>query len=252
MRPDGWRTEPAELFAFHLGQPYFHPIVADVDGAIAGCAEALVQGNAGWLGSIIVRPEYRGRGLGLALTRRLVDIIRSQGCESQVLIATPMGRPVYEKLGFTVESEYIFLKNDSPRPVSSSENLRSLESDDVDALLALDRSSTGESRGPFLRRHLDGGLIHTDSRDQIDGFFLPALGEGLIVAEEESAGLALLQHKLSLGAAQVVVPDANATALRFLQGHGFNETFRAPRMTLDRRVDWQPEKIFSRAGGFCG
>jgi len=108
--PVEWNTDLTEAFSFHFGRPYFHPVVAEQDGRVVGCAQGLLNGKTGWLGNVIVLPEFRGRGIGLALTQSLVDFFKAEGCISQVLIATKMGEPVYRRLGFAVTSRYIFLK----------------------------------------------------------------------------------------------------------------------------------------------
>ena len=45
-------------------------------------------------------PELRGRGFGRAMTWAAVDRGRQQGADSAWLHATPMGRPLYEAMGF--------------------------------------------------------------------------------------------------------------------------------------------------------
>ncbi len=98
--PPDWNTDLSVLFSFHFGQPYFYPVVCELDGKVVGCANGLCHGNAGWLGNIIVLPETRGQGIGQALTRRLVEFFHNQGIVHQVLTATKLGEPVYRKLGF--------------------------------------------------------------------------------------------------------------------------------------------------------
>ncbi len=55
--PPEWNTDVSAVFGRHFGQPYFHGVIAECDGAVVGCANGLIQGNAGWLGNIIVLPE---------------------------------------------------------------------------------------------------------------------------------------------------------------------------------------------------
>ena len=76
--PPDWNTDLSITFSFHYGQPYFHPLVAELDGKFAGCANGLLNGNAGWLGNIIVLPEFRGRGIGYTLTAELVKFFRAR------------------------------------------------------------------------------------------------------------------------------------------------------------------------------
>ena len=89
--PPEWNNDISRLFALYFGQPYFHPIVAELNGAIAGCANGLLGQATGWLGNIIVLPEYRRQGIGSALTAYLVEFFHKLGCTSQVLVATIWG-----------------------------------------------------------------------------------------------------------------------------------------------------------------
>ncbi len=51
---------------------------------------------------IFVTPESRGAGLGRRITRAVLDRLEERGARSQILIASPMGRPIYEREGFRV------------------------------------------------------------------------------------------------------------------------------------------------------
>jgi GNAT superfamily N-acetyltransferase len=251
--PPDWNTDLSGTFRRHFGRSYFHPIVARWDGILVGCANALVQGDTGWLGNIIVRPELRGRGIGTALTEELVRILQANRVAHQVLVATPMGEPIYRKLGFQVVSHYVFFARQTPLPSTGTlVSVRPVAPGDESALFALDKAITGETRRAFLRRYLDGAWLHSDSSGRLDGYYLPALGTGLIIAANDDAGLSLLRYKVRHGGDASVVPEQNRAALDFLRAHGFAETSRAPRMVLGSDAHWQPEHVYCRGSGFCG
>jgi GNAT superfamily N-acetyltransferase len=46
-------------------------------------------------------PEHRGRGIATVLFERLLDEARERGYKKISLHATDMGRPIYEKFGFS-------------------------------------------------------------------------------------------------------------------------------------------------------
>lgn len=250
--PPDWNTDLSLMFSFHFGQPYFHPIVAELDGQIAGCANGLRNGNTGWLGNIIVLPESRGQGIGHALTAGLMDFFRGRGVAHQVLIATEMGEPVYRKLGFETVSEYIFLKRTREVDPGPANDVRPATALDFPAILALDRAITGEERAAFLGRFLSEAWVHACPSGAVDGFYLPGLANGPVLAENDEAGLALLALRLGRGAATSVVPGANTAAMDFLLANGFVETGRAPRMVLGPDTAWYPGGVYSRGSGFCG
>ncbi len=200
-----------------------------------------------------MRADFRGRGIGGALTEHLIQFFRAQRVEHQLLVATSMGEPIYRKLGFEISSRYIFFaRQDSIPSQDTPPGVRALAPDDENALFALDRLVTGEMRQPFLRRCLDGAWVHVAPSGTLDGYYLPALGTGLVVASNDDAGLALLCHKVAQPGSLIVVPEANRLAADFLCSHGFAETSRAPRMTLGREIDWQPARVYARGSGFSG
>jgi hypothetical protein len=160
---------------------------------------------------------------------------------------------VYRKLGFERVSDYVFFERKAAsQPASNHPRIRRFGSADEQAVLALDHLATCEVRALFLHRFLDDAWVHVSSSGGVDGCHLPRLGNGLVIADNDIAGLALLQHKLSLGTQSIVVPDGNRAAVDCLLAEGFRETSRAPRMALGGDVDWQPRMVYSRGSGYCG
>jgi GNAT superfamily N-acetyltransferase len=51
-----------------------------------------------WIGSL---PDFRCKGLGMAITHRPLQEFKNQGIKKAFLFASEMGKPLYEKLGFT-------------------------------------------------------------------------------------------------------------------------------------------------------
>ncbi len=216
-----------------------------------GCAQAIVNGSAAWLGNIVVRPEYRCRGIGYQLTRDLVEILRLKGCTCQILTATRLGEPIYRRLGFAITSEYIFFRREDPMSATAS-RIRRMNAADELFVFALDRTITGEDRCAFLRQFLSGAWVHESTAGKVDGFFLPQMALGPVLADNDEAGLDLLRFRISQGRKNTVVPDSNAAAVAFLRSNGFVETDRAPRMALGEDVDWRPTLVFSRGSGYAG
>ncbi len=77
-----------------------HAYVAhDGDEAVACCAVTDTGANAE-VQMVAVVPEARGRGLaGKLISHSLADAVE-RGARTSTLVATPLGRPVYERLGF--------------------------------------------------------------------------------------------------------------------------------------------------------
>jgi len=60
--------------------------------------------------SIATLPAARRRGYGAAMTERILADGVAAGCDVAVLQASPMGRPIYEALGFRLVQEYALFR----------------------------------------------------------------------------------------------------------------------------------------------
>jgi GNAT superfamily N-acetyltransferase len=251
--PDDWQFDYTRFLTFYFGEDFFYPVVVEQGSSIIGVGNAMVQGKVGWLGNIIVDPAQRNQGIGLMISKHLIEYLKSEGCKTQVLIATEEGKPMYRKLGFLINSMYCFLKGDKVLKQTECSQMRRALPHDLRQVLRIDREVTGEERFRLIERFLSSGWVHTTSKEtEIDGFYLPAFGGGLILATSDSAGLDLLQYKHSQSITPAILPCENKTAIEFLLQHRFREYLRAPRMILGEDVNWKPENIYSRAAGYCG
>jgi GNAT superfamily N-acetyltransferase len=74
--------------------------VAHDDGAAVACCAICDTGANSEVQMVAVVPEARGRGLaGKLIAHGLADAVE-RGARTSTLVATPLGRPVYERLGF--------------------------------------------------------------------------------------------------------------------------------------------------------
>ena len=90
---DGLDGEALHLLAF-LGD---NPV---------GTARLLLKGPGGKIGRVCVLPEARGTGLGAALIRAALAVLRDQpGVREAYLGSQSHATGFYEKLGFAVEGE---------------------------------------------------------------------------------------------------------------------------------------------------
>jgi len=59
-----------------------------------------LTGRFAYIMNMYTKPEWRRKGIGLALLEKLFEEIKKKGIQSVVLHATPAGRPLYEKYSF--------------------------------------------------------------------------------------------------------------------------------------------------------
>lgn len=93
--------------------------LALADGAIAGCGGICLyrempspdnsSGLCGYLMNVYTREEFRGRGVGKAVCRWLIDEGRARGAEKIYLETSECGRALYRSLGFREMKDYLKL-----------------------------------------------------------------------------------------------------------------------------------------------
>ncbi|WP_416674807.1 GNAT family N-acetyltransferase [Egbenema bharatensis] len=54
----------------------------------------------GYIWGVYVEPAYRRQGIATQLTATAIDYLKSIHCTRAILNASPLGQPVYERLGF--------------------------------------------------------------------------------------------------------------------------------------------------------
>lgn len=61
----------------------------------------------GYIWGLYVEPDYRGSGIGSQLMHRAIEHLKSLGCSRAILHTSPMGKPVYERMGFIKSNELL-------------------------------------------------------------------------------------------------------------------------------------------------
>jgi GNAT superfamily N-acetyltransferase len=105
MEPVRWINEvaygyPPGDFPPMAPMPDTHVYLADLDGETVGTALLWDRGEDTEVTFIAVLPEARGRGISGRLLAHGLEQERERGKQAATLIATKLGRPVYEKLGY--------------------------------------------------------------------------------------------------------------------------------------------------------
>ena len=89
-----------------LLRPEYLFLVSEDEGKITGYAVLLMIAGEGDVTNIAVFPEYRGRGIGAALTKALLVEGRKRGMNAftlEVRVGNQAAIHIYEKLGFRSE-----------------------------------------------------------------------------------------------------------------------------------------------------
>lgn len=84
------------------------------------CTSCLVKtGPVAGVYWVSTLPEYRNRGFATAISWHAVEVGKALGCDMATLQASAMGRPIYEKMGFRVTTDFRRYKLSAPADVGS-------------------------------------------------------------------------------------------------------------------------------------
>jgi N-acetylglutamate synthase-like GNAT family acetyltransferase len=236
---------------YYLQSPFCHPIKIVIDDKVVGIGSTIIHGETAWLAHIIVHPDHRNNGIGKFITQSLVNSLKHTEVKTILLIATALGEPVYSALGFKVETEYLMYKGEKlPEDFPISQNIKPFEKNFLNALLELDKKVSGEDRNWRLQENLENAYMYI-AKNALEGFYLPTLGEGLIIAETEEAGKALMQLRLKR-MDNAVFPVENLAAFNVMEVNSFTHVRTAKRMYLGEKIKFEPLFLYNRVGGQIG
>lgn len=234
---DDWRrfleASPAGCFA------------AEENREVRGTATTISYENRfAWIGMVLVDPQYRKQGIGTQLLQRTIEYLDEQQIPTMKLDATPLGEPLYRKLGFVAEHgiERWILKR--PRKAITNrdnpDRLRLTEAQ-LEGVLRFDREIFGADRSPLLNSLRDlspdlamsvctGGALQGYSFGRA-GLFADHLGPW--VADSRAAAEQLLGQFLENSSRETLLVDCLATnimATELLQSYGFAPVRHLTRM----------------------
>jgi GNAT superfamily N-acetyltransferase len=150
-RASGWnQTEADWRFLLDANRGRF--VVAERDGTVVGTGGASAYGGRlAWVCMILVEQAARGQGTGSAIVAEVLD--RVADVEAVGLDATPAGRGVYERLGFTAVATLARVggRADAAAAVGDAATTRRMEANDLEDVVALDREASGADRSHVIQ-----------------------------------------------------------------------------------------------------
>ena len=254
----GWGVR-REWLEFATTQPACIPIVAEAEERVVATGVGTANGPVGWIGTIFVAPEQRGRGLGRAITQAIIDRLDGAGCATLVLVATTEGRRLYERMGFEVQTRYRILEApglaDDPADAAGAGTsaVRAFAPGDLASMAKLDRVATGEDRGHALARLATSETARVLAGDDgaVRAFVVRApWGGGATVASSIEAALAIVAARRMIagpeGRVRVGILAENRRGQAALTRAGFRAQWSAPRMVRGAPLAWRPEMIWGQ------
>ena len=241
--------------------------VAEWNGSPAGTATTTVYGfELAWIGMVLVHPDYRRRGIGRALLEGCLAYLHRRSVRCIKLDATPLGKRVYDSLGFKDEWTLTRWTHAAyhPPPAAPVPAIRLWQEADGRLIEGLDAAAFGVSRQGLvetLARQSRCALVLESEPGRIAGYGLLRSGAqaaylGPVVAATADAGICLVEGLLAHSDGTSVywdVPDLNRAAGVWAQAHGFSEQRSLTRMVLGvNAATGDPRKQFALTGPETG
>lgn len=236
----------------------------------AGTAVALsYEDKIGWIGMVLVHPSQRKLGIGTALLKKSIQYLHDHHIRCIKLDATPMGKKVYEPLGFVDEYEVSRYQTTVVEVGSKGSQLNSLDiklinSEHLDLIADWDANIFGAKRSKvlegFLRRKPELCFCYiTDN--QIKGYVMAHEGNeayqiGPFLAQDAGVAEALFSkvmkqligHKVFID-----VPLPNHAAVELVRKSQFTIQRSFCRMYLGQNQSpGQPHKVYGTSGAEKG
>ncbi|HEY1148610.1 MAG TPA: GNAT family N-acetyltransferase [Pseudoduganella sp.] len=234
---EGWNPGLHDADCFYAADPGGY-LAGFIDGAMAASIFAVRYGASfGFIGGYIVKPEYRGKGCGIAIWNAGMARLAGRNVALDGVVAQ---QPNYAKSGFVLAHRNIRfegLGSGRPAPAAGIERApdhaglarydRAFFADDRTAFL---RCWTGQPQHVTLAARVAGGIAgYAVMRPCRNGYKIgplfadtPELAEQLFTA---------LQGEAPQGAALFLdVPEPNEAALALAQRHQLRPCFETARM----------------------
>ena len=240
----GWNQLPADWERFLNWEPE-GCFLATWNDTAAGTATTIRYGDRfGWVGMVLVHPDLRRRGIGSALLMRSINYLEERGVAAVKLDATPLGKQLYDTIGF--EDEYLLERHvaEAPAP-GEQEGIAPLTDDLVEAVCALDREAFGADRSRVLRRlhaEPDAEAFVACEGDRLTGYVFARPGTnarylGPWVARDAAAAEALFcgaLHNMAGCPVYVDISLANPVTVGIVRRYGFEKQRHLIRMFRGR------------------
>ncbi|GMR65364.1 MULTISPECIES: GNAT family N-acetyltransferase [Bacillus] len=209
---------------------------------IASAAIILYGEALASIGMVIVHPDYKGRGIGKAITSSCMNSVSAQ--TSIMLIATDEGKPLYKKLGFRVVSyvsKYICNSyNTNYKCAEDEEYMKGYKEEDLERIIKIDEGAFGISRNEFLKQRImqsEQCVVVKDTKENVVGYGISIQTPenkiiGPIVAKNDAMAMRIV-HALARGhdgRLRMDVPKGKDDFLKELEIAGFQKVNTPPIM----------------------
>ena len=234
----GWNQLPADWHRVVRHDPH-GCFSARLDGVVVGTVTTICyKTDLAWIGMMLVDHRLRRRGIGRLLMERAIAELHSRSIRSIQLDATPIGKTLYDQLGF--RTEFAFHRWHRPGNTGGSSPVSYESGSSTQDVLSdqhrtLDRVTFGANRSELLTRLAESSQTVT-CPDGSFGMRRPgriADYLGPISATEQSAA-PIVSELMARTDRDLFwdIPSQNTDAVYLATRHGFSPVRTLFRMTM--------------------
>jgi GNAT superfamily N-acetyltransferase len=250
---EGWNPGTHDAVSFYAADPdgFF---VATWDDEPVGCVSAVAYGaELGFIGLYIVRPEWRGKGLGFALWQAGIDYLGGRNIGLDGVLAQQQN---YRRSGFTLAYRNVRYQGVT-RDEADDAGIDLVDAADIpfSRLHAYDTKHFCAARESFLRAWLaqegSHALVATNG-ETVRGFGVirrcrsgckigPLFADGIVIARSLYRALS---RKVTGETVFLDVPESNPAAVALAVEHDMTSVFETARMYTCAAPDMPLANVF--------
>jgi GNAT superfamily N-acetyltransferase len=263
VREARWNQITADWQVF-LAHGRVYALLTPGGRIVATTATLPYSGRFAWISMVLVAGEYRRHGLATQLMRRAMEELAAAGLVP-ALDATPDGRAVYRRLGFTDSWGFArLIRRERPTAAPAfaapaGVTIRPLTDADWPALCTYDAAAFGAERGAVLaglRGRLPSAELMAERAGRIAGFLLGR--DGMLaghlcplIADDDAIACALIARALDAldGPLFIDFADDKSVVRSFLEARGFAAVRPFTRMVYGTAARFDdPVRTFAVVG----
>jgi ribosomal protein S18 acetylase RimI-like enzyme len=241
---EGWISEAWELDFLRKTSPSGCLVCRNKGNPVAFLT-SIKYCRSGWIGNLLVRREWRGKGLGTALLQRALEQLDEAGTQTVWLTASESGRPLYERRGFRAIDTI-------NRWEGSGRILHERDDSTFADIIEMDEAGWGDRREALLRATVDRGNISLLP----DGFLVHQGAENAVQigpwgSRNPEAAADLLENGFipTENGSRIFldVPSGNRHASQLLRRAGFTVRSSTTLLYRGEKPDYAPARIYALA-----